>query len=389
MKRIEKLFSPIFIFTVIFIFSAQTGFSLIARSGDSIEISEDEVIGEDLYIAGKMVSIRGRINGDVCVAGKTVTLNGHVHGNAVIFAETIMVQGEVENGVKAFGNSITIGGKVYGDLLLAGNTIQIEDTSQVGGDLLFAARRIKINAPVEGDILGGGQTVVLNSIVNGDTKLGVKNLTLTSLARVGGNLTYISEEEAFIEPGAEIGGTITRRLPEIKEKLKAIFPFVIIIGIVGKIVGFMMALLVGLVLILVAPRWMQSVTDFLAEKPGPCAGWGALLLFATPIAIFIALVTIVGFTLGVIVGLLYLITLYISQLAVGFLIGRLIIGRTKSVKNWGVMFGVFTLGLFILRIVRLIPVFGHIIWTAAALFGLGAILISEIDRLKTVQKLKT
>ena len=44
------------------------------------------------------------------------------------------------------------------------------------------------------------------------------------------------------------------------------------------------------------------------------------------------------------------------------------------------------LGFFILRIVRLIPVFGHIIWTAAALFGLGAILISEVNRRKTMTK---
>jgi hypothetical protein len=40
------------------------------------------------------------------------------------------------------------------------------------------------------------------------------------------------------------------------------------------------------------------------------------------------------------------------------------------------MFGVFTLGLFIISLLRFIPVFGHIVSIVVILFGLGAIVVT-------------
>ena len=86
----------------------------------------------------------------------------------------------------------------------------------------------------------------------GKIKVGVDTLTLTGNARVEGDLTYVSENKADIRPGTEVIGNIEHILPEYKKKLKAIFPFIILGGVVGKIIGFFMALVVGLGAIVLA-----------------------------------------------------------------------------------------------------------------------------------------
>ena len=85
-------------------------------------------------------------------------------------------------------------------------------------------------------------------------KVCVDTLTLSGGARVEGDLTYVSDNKADVQPGAEVLGNIEHILPEYKEKLKTIFPFIILGGVVGKIIGFFMALVVGLVALLIAAR---------------------------------------------------------------------------------------------------------------------------------------
>ncbi len=387
MKReINRMFFYFSVLSALLLFSANTGLALVARTGELLEIGDDEVINEDLYLAGDVINIGGTVNGSLYAAGGTVTIHGYIRDNAVVFAREVVIRGDIGSGVKAAGYNIIIEGNVAGDLLLAGSNVNIGRVANIGGDVLFGAGKVSVDGPIEGFILGGGRTITINNKVNGDVKLGVRNLTISESANIGGDLTYISDYKANIHSGAEIRGTITHRLPEYKEKLKRVFPFVLIAGIVGKIFGFLMALVVGLVLALLAPGWMKSLTDSIAEKPGPCAGWGALILFAVPFGIIIAFITIVGIPLGMIVMFLYLIALYISQITVGLLIGRLIIGRDKSVENRALIVGAFVLGLFILKLFMCIPVVGYIIGIVAALFGLGAMVISEAARREELNK---
>ncbi len=143
----------------------------------------------------------------------------------------MVVLGDVGRGVKAFGKSVRIAGNVDGDLVVAGKEIKIDSNAKIQGDILFGARAVFFDGPVGGNILGGGNEITMNSGVMGDVRLGVKYLILTNMAHIGGDLTYFSENEASIGSGAKIDGVTTHRLPEYpgyKEKLKKIFPFVLL-----------------------------------------------------------------------------------------------------------------------------------------------------------------
>ena len=109
-------------------------------------------------------------------------------------------------------------------------------------------------------------------------------------------------------------------------------------------------------------------------------GWGAAIIFATPVAAIIVCITVVGIPVGLIALVLYAIAIYISQVFVGLLIGQLIIGRFRGVESKAMMIGALALGLFILTLLQWIPFIGFWVGLAVALFGVGAMAVSEIRR---------
>ena len=340
------------------------------RSGDIITVASGEVVDDDLYVAGGTITIDGTVNGDLWAIGNTITVNGEVTGSIVAAGQTVNINGNVDHAARLAGDSVNISGNVRGDLLVFSSQTNIASKAKIGGDLIFGSGNVRVDGLVEGDIKGGGNQVAISNGVVGDIELQAENLTVASTADIGGNLTYTSENEADIQSGAKIGGKTTHNLPEVKKA----GPFS---GIGGKVLGFLMALVTGLIIILVAPGRSASIADSIRAKPWASLGWGAVILFATPVAAIIACFTVIGIPVALIALALYAIAIYISQVFVGLFIGRWIIGRFREVESRAIMIGALASGLFIIAILRLIPFLGFWVGLAVALFGLGAVIVSE------------
>ena len=340
------------------------------RSGDAVAIASGEVVDDDLYVAGSTITIDGTVNGDLWAFGSTITVNGEVKGSIVAIGQTINVNGNVGHAVRLAGETINISGNVSGDLIVFSSEANISSKAKIGGDFLFGAGNVRMDGIIGSNVKGGGGEVTISNGVGGDVELKVENLTVAATANVQGNLTYTSENEADIQPGAKVGGTTTHNVPEVKKPA----PFS---GIGGKVLGFLMALVTGLIIMLIAPRRLASVADSIRNKPWISLGWGAVILFATPIAAIVVCITVIGIPVGLIALALYAIAIYISQVFVSLFIGRLIIGRFRETDSRAIMIGALTTGLVILTLVKLIPYLGFWIGLAVALFGLGAVLVSE------------
>ncbi len=356
-------------------------FALDARSGSTVTIAKGEVVDGDLYVAGRTVIVDGTINGDFWACGRAITVNGIVRGGVVALGEMILIRGDVGRSVRAAGRILTIGGSVDGDVVVGASRVHVTRAAGIENDLVFGARKTRVDGPVGGSISGGGGEVTLSNEVKGDVKLRVERLALLPTTDVQGDLTYTSEQEADIQSGAQIAGETTHKLPEVREKRGRPFP-----GVVGRVIGFLMALLAGLLVILLAPTRLKSIAETLRTRPGPSAGWGAIVLCATPVAVLIACITIVGIPVGLIALACYGIVIYLSQIPVGFLIGQWIIAYFKGVESRAMMFGALALGLVILRLLRLIPYLGFFIGLAIILFGLGAIGVSEWRRNRGIRE---
>jgi hypothetical protein len=175
-------------------------------------------------------------------------------------------------------------------------------------------------------------------------------------------------------------GKVTQVLPppEARKGAQKALTAAAVAGIVlWKFLGFLMALLAGIILVFTLRQKITSMADAIKIHPLASLGWGALILFATPIAAIIVCCTVIGLPVGLISLALYGIALYLCQIPVALCIGRLIF-RHREVDSGGMLVGTLATGLVILTLVGLIPVVDFIVGLGIALFGLGSLVASQI-----------
>jgi len=348
------------------------------REGETVTVGSGEVVNDDLYIAGGDIVIDGTVNGDVFAVARSITINGRVNGGVSFAGQTGTVNGEITNGLRFGGESIVVNGSIGRDLVVGGAQLTVSSTGQIDGGLIFGAGTVKADGSVGGSILGGGGEVTLANNVGGDITLSVDRLTITSSANIQGDLKYTSPNEASIQSGATISGDISHLIPERPDEAEAAKG--IMAGILGaaawKILSYVMIFIIGMILILIAQKRITIMQMAIQKSPWQTLGWGALILIATPIAAVIVMITVIGLPLGIISLLLWGIVLYLSQIPVALLLGRLIIRQNRELDSTGIMIGALALGLLVLFVLRLIPVIGWIVGLLVIVFGLGTLITS-------------
>jgi hypothetical protein len=350
-----------------------------ARAGDTVTISSGEVVEGDLYLAGGNIIINGTVNGDIFGVGQSLTINGAVNGGVTFAGQTMTLNGEISHGARLAGASITFNGVIGRDLVIASGEVTISRQSRVSGDLILAVGAAQVEGYVNGSIRGGASSANIADGVGGDVELEVDRLTITSTADIKGNLTYTSENEADIQSGARVAGTTAHKLPEVKKPARAFLPVLAGAVVIWKVLGFLMILVIGIIIILIAARRTTLMANSIQSNPWQSLGWGALLLFVTPIAAVIVMITVIGLPVGLISLALYGIAVYLSQIPVALLIGRLVIRQNRELESKTLMIGALALGLFILLLLRLIPFIGWLVALLTVVFGLGT-LVTAVRR---------
>ena len=333
MKRYVIISLTIIILLSLTVFAATPVMAADFRGDDTVTVASGEVIDDDLYIGGADIVIDGTVNGDVWAAGNNITINGVVNGSVVLVGQTIIVNGDITGSAKLVGTNTNVYGNIGGDLIAGGSYLTIGSKAAIGRDFVFGAGIARIDGLVDGNIKGGGGDISLAGTVAGDIELDVDTLTVDATADIQGNLTYTSENEVNIASGARIMGTTTQQMPEVKESAKAA-PFA---GVVGNIIAYLMTLLTGIVIVLLAPRKAVTIAATLRQKPWLSLGWGAIVFFATPLAALVVLITVVGIPVALISLTLYALAIYLSQIIAGLFIGYLIIVRFNKVESRGML----------------------------------------------------
>ena len=386
------------------------------RSGDRIVIGPDEVVDDDLYATANEVEVDGTIRGDLIAFGSTVTVNGTVEGDLIAAGQSVKIGGTVDDDARIAGQTLLLGegAEVNDDLIAAAYSLENEPNSAVGGTLLYAGYQAllqgtvgeDLNAVANGLELGGEVGGNVDAEVDGedggppsfvfapqaDVPAVASGLTLTDSARVRGNLSYESSREAQISPQAQIEGEVTRSEQPAEEEET----YTLADALLDTLRSFVALLVVGLLLIWLAPNWIRRRAGTVLERPLASLGWGVLALIAfmvLGVAILLAtivLVVIFGLlTLGGLVALIIVLGLvaevllllafwistnYLAQIIVSLLAGVLLIEAVRSggIAGRGVL--PLVVGLILYVLLRAIPVLGAIVGLAVVLLGLGALL---------------
>jgi len=365
------------LFLIILVTSITTPvFAFDGRSGNSVTVASGETVNGDLYLAGGDLVVNGIVNGDVFGAGRSITIGGTVNGGITCAAQTIAVNGKIYSGARLAAQTITVGGAIGRDLVVFGSDVSIDRGAQIGGDLVIGVQTARVQGNISGGIRGSANEINIGGPVAGDVSVEVAGLTVASQADIRGKLVYTSKNEASIQAGSQVRGGVTHNIPEVKARRTV--GWLAGAAVLWKVLGFVMILVIGIIVIVVAARRTTSMADSIRQRPWQSLGWGALILFVTPIAAIIVMCTLIGIPLGLIALVIYGIALYLSQIPVALLIGRLIIVQNREMKSTGLMIGALALGLIILSILKVIPVVGWIISLLVMLFGLGCLVTSMV-----------
>ena len=246
----------------------------------------------------------------VVLTGGLVVPEGETVGTVVVFNGPVVIEGTVTESLVVFNGRTEISGTVQEDVVVFNGRIFIRSGAEVGGDVA-------------------------------------------------------SQQDPEIEEGATVGGSVQNIANRIEwEDL----------GFAGRIawwIGYSVStLILGLLILLLAPRLDPAIVDVVRTRMGAGFGLGAAAFFVTPIVAVIALVTIVGIPLGIFV-LLGLALIY----TVGYIVGALALGRLLVKPPTSALLA-FLAGLGILRLAALIPVVGGLAWIVTAIFGLGSLVVA-------------
>ena len=203
--------------------------------------------------------------------------------------------------------------------------------------------------------------VVVSGRIDGDLFTAAGTARLLPSAEVTGDVGY-GDEHPLVSDSARVHGNVEKQdWPDVGGALAWIGGFVFWLAISLSL------LVLGALLLLVAPRAADSLAGRSRERVGPTIAIGIAILIVLPILSVIAAITLFGLPLALILGLA-LVPLF----ATAYLASALVLGRRMLAPPRGRMLALL-LGLAILRVVAFVPILGALVSLAAVVFGLGLI----------------
>jgi cytoskeletal protein CcmA (bactofilin family) len=338
------------------------------RAGDAVIVTEP--IADDLYAAGGTVEVSGTVEGDIVAAGGSVTLSGSASGGVLAAGGTVHLSGAVGRSVRAAAGALTLGGRVTADALLAGGSVAVQREAEVGRDLLAAGGSLRITGAVGRNAFLSGGTVVIGGNIEGDVTVEADRLTVLSSARVGGRLRYRSNRPAEIESGSQIAGG-TEQLPRRVRPRGAFrtFPFIF----AWRVTEALWLLVLGLLLLVIAPRAVSVVADRIRRGFGYSLLIGFILAIVLPVAAVIAALTFLAIPVAILVGLLYLATLIAAQIFPAAWLGRWLLGRVRRADAEPSPYLAQIVGTILLVLLIAVPYLGWLVRLVSVLLGVGAL----------------
>ncbi|BAZ41028.1 hypothetical protein NIES4101_69900 [Calothrix sp. NIES-4101] len=418
-KNTRLIFAITLIAALLFIYISPA-LSINAIAEKQITISANQVIDDDLYLSGEILTIDGTIKGDAILSGSKITVNGTVDGDLIAAGQTITINGTIRDDVRIAGQVLRIDSqaKIADDLIAAGASLENKLGSSIGGDVSFFGAQALLAGTVNKNVLGAMNSLQLRGSVGQNMRVTVigdpnplkapfipkpevtipdipEGLTILNNAKIGGKLTYKSTKDAQIEQKSQIIAGITREeLPYKGQQGTASNQFTPTPGeiLLGQLQRLLALLLIGWLLLRFFPGWIPGLTTTIQTKPLPSLGWGlvtfigvwivvtlvplisfllsGLLVFTLPHLILPVIGIGILFALGISVAFAIFAT-YIPQIIISFLGGRWLMERLQPNKSTTRIMSLLA-GLVVFVVLTAIPLLGGILELIIILMGLGA-----------------
>jgi hypothetical protein len=244
----------------------------------------------------------------IVLDGRLVVPQGETIRTAVIFNGPALVAGTVTDSLVVFNGPVTITGTVQGDVVVFNGKVSVASSGVVRGKL-------------------------------------------------------VSQSTPNIASGASVASQ--QRVSTIDWGT---------VGLVSRFAwwfGYSISVLIlGLLLLLFAPRLDEALVGAWEGRRGASIGLGVAAFFLLPIVAILFLVVVIAVPLGLFLLLALALLYTLGYVAATHLMGRLVLRPPRS------RYVAFLVGWAILRVLALIPFVGGLVWVLASILGLGLLFVA-------------
>ena len=246
----------------------------------------------------------------VVLSGTAFVPEGETVHDVVVFSGSVLIEGTVEGNVVAFDAPVTVSGTVNDGIVVFRGLLKIEPGATVSGEV-FADRSVVAQ-----------------------------------------------------------GATVEQGVRDVREFGWMFDGFGFVAGLAVWLAITISVLMLGMLVVWLAPRAIDTTVAAARTGTGPAIGWGLALFIGLPVFAVVLTATLVGIPFGV--GLLLAMAMIY---ALGHTASAWILGRVLVPEPHG-RAGAFLAGWAILAGATLVPWIGALAWFAATVFGLGAIAVA-------------
>lgn len=337
------------------------------------------VIGQDVYTAGKTVTVNKAGHDDLFAAGARVDVGADLTGSAHLAGRRITVSGDVGENVYGAGQDVTVTGDVAGNVTIAGQDLSV--SGSVNGDLRATGSEITVSGTIGGYALVVGEEVDIDGTIAGDLALMAEKVDFGSAARVAGKVIVYEEKTGDIVIPASVASQDQIERHKVADwddsygDKPSVFSWRHAIG--SFVFGVMIVAATAAIIAAAVPETMAAMRRRILDKPGRVLMVGFIAQSALIGSGILTAMTIIGLLLT---PALILISIVVAWL--GYVIGSYALGvGLLSAAGWDepstaadrairAAVGAVAAGL-----ASLIPVLGWLFVLALLLCGVGAMAV--------------
>lgn len=331
----------------------------------TVQVAEDESIDDTVFLAGETVIVAGVVQGDVFAAAERVEVTGTIHGNLYCAGESIRIAGEVSGNVHAAGQTVEVDARVNGSSFVAGQDVTTTEGSELSRGGFLAGETVLAKGRVGRDLYFAAETMEVTGNVVRSVHGYAAQFRVGPGASIEENIvvTVPSEDAAKIDDAAAVkGAKIVEIAPDHEPQ-----PFSQLGFYLGILIKTLALLLFGVVAVALFPSLRPPAPESSNEALRQ-AGIGFLVLLATPVAVLLVAVTLIGIPVAIVLAIAYALLLYASTLVVADLAGQrlAVLGRGGQVLRTG-------FSLLVILLLMELPFVGPVLHFLVHIFGMGCL----------------
>lgn len=273
----------------------------------------------------------------------------------------------------ALAGTVNFTGTMEEDGILSGGEVHFAKSAQAFKDLRLIGGSVTVEGQVHHSLTVMAGEVSINGKIAGDLDIVAKSIHFGPSAQIIGQINYTSQTQPIIDAGASLAHqpkatvqAVTMIAPEQASQTKRNYALLMMASF-----GILAALWAWLF-----PDVIRAHHDLISQTPGTClaAGIGALLLL--PLLGMMAMGTVVGMTLGLVLIIICILLNTLGFASMGFSVGAGLVKMCQRPamlddRRWLPVLAAF--GITGLILLAFYVKFGFVIDIAAFVIGLGAL----------------